>query len=224
MSMKIRHILSALLFPPKCVLCASVLEKEETDLCHHCRIHAPQCPVSNSKYPYLKQWTALWYYEGAVRKSLLRFKFRGQRQYAGVYGRLLAMKLLREERTDFDILTWIPISDKRRRRRGYDQVELIAASVGRELGIEPVAVLRKLRDNPAQSGITGQAERRANVLGAYAVTEPQQITGKTVLLLDDIITTGSTAGECARVLLTAGAKQVDLAVVAAARQHKKGSR
>lgn len=222
--MMILKKLSGWLFPDKCVLCGKVLEKEETELCHHCRIHAPQCPVSNSKYPYLNSWVALWYYEDVVRGSLLRFKFHGKRHYAETYGRMLAMKLSREERTDFDILTWVPISDRRKRKRGYDQVELIANALAQELGVTAQPCLKKLRDNPAQSGIVGQAERRANVLGVYQTLNADLLKGKSVLLLDDIITTGATAGECARVLLTAGAKEVDLAVVAAARKHKKGSR
>lgn len=222
--MKMLQRLSGWLFPEKCVLCAKVLEKDETDLCHDCRVHAPECPVSNSKYPYLKQWLALWYYEDKARDSLLRFKFRGKRHYAQAYGRFLAMKLSREGWTDFDILTWIPISQKRRRKRGYDQVKLIAQAVAAELEVTALPCLKKIRDNPAQSGIVGQAERRANVLGVYAVIDPCALQGKRILLLDDIVTTGATAGECARVLLTAGAKELDLAVVAAARHHKKGSR
>lgn len=222
--MKIIQILDCLLFPRKCVLCGKVLEKDETDYCHHCRIHVPQCPVSNSKYPYLNKWVALWYYEDEARKSLLRFKFQGKRHYAAAYSSVLAMKLVEEAWTDFDILTWIPVSDKRRRQRGYDQVELLANALAQELGITAQACLKKVRDNPAQSGILGQAERRANVLGAYRVLKAENIRGKRILLLDDIVTTGATAGECARVLLTAGAKEVNLAVIAAARQHKKGSR
>ncbi len=222
--MRILKQLRAWLFPHKCVLCKKILEKDEMDLCHHCRLDAPECPVTNSKYPYLNTWLSLWYYEGAVRGSLLRYKFHGKRHYAAAYARLLGMKLLREERTDFDILTWVPISDKRRRKRGFDQVELLAVHLGQELGVKPQPLLKKLRDNPAQSGIVGQAERRANVLGAYQVLTPEMIQGKRILLLDDIVTTGATAGECARMLLTAGAKEVHFAVIAAARQHKKISR
>lgn len=222
--MKILHRLSSWLYPPKCVLCGRILEKDETDLCHHCRIHAPECPVLRAKYPYLNSWVALWYYEDTVRRSLLRYKFYGKRSHADTYARLLGMKLLREDMTDFDILTYIPISAKRRRKRGFDQVELLAEKLGSQIGITPHALLKKLRDNPAQSGIAGQAERRANVLGVYAVPDPARMKGKRILLLDDIITTGATASECARVLLTAGAKEVHLAVIAAARQHKKVSR
>lgn len=208
------------LFPEKCTLCGRILEREELDLCKKCRIDAPDCPISKTKYPFLDEWTALWYYEKDVRKSLLRYKFYGKRNLASAYARLLGMKLLTEDRADFDILTWIPISKQRLKKRGFDQVQLLAEKLGSELRVTPVATLRKVRHNKQQSGITGDAQRRANVLGAYEVIDPAAMAGKRILLLDDILTTGATAGECARVLLTAGAKEVNFAAVAAARQYK----
>lgn len=213
-----------LLFPEKCVLCGKVLEKEMMDLCHHCRVHVQECPPPKDKRPFLDSWTALWYYEGDIRRSLLRYKFHGRQKYAESYARLLAMKLLREELGEMDLVTFIPISEKRRRSRGFDQVELLAAHVGRELGIPALATMRKVRHNQPQSGIVGHAQRRANVLGAYRVREDADISGKRILLLDDIITTGATAEEAARVLLTAGAAQVHLAVVARASHDKKTGR
>ena len=82
----------------------------------------------------------------------------------------------------------------------------------------PVPLLKKVRHNRPQSGIHGAAQRRANVLGAYRELDREAIAGKKILLLDDILTTGATAGECARVLKTAGAKEVHCAAVAAARK------
>lgn len=215
--------LEQLLFPPKCVLCGKLLEKEETDLCHSCRCDTPEFPRPNLKLPYLAHWSALWYYEGNVRRSILRFKFHGARSYGEVYGKQLAMKLLADD-IPFDILTWVPISRLRRWRRGYDQVQLITEAAGRELGIMPVSSLTKIRHNRPQSGLGGAARRRANVMGVYRLTDNVQVQGKRILLLDDIITTGATAGECARVLLTAGAKEVSCAAVAAASHHEKTSR
>ena len=208
-----------LLFPPKCILCGRILEKQETDLCRSCRTDSPQCLCKHKNFSFLDSWAAIWYYEKNIRESLLRFKFRRARHYAPVYGRMLAMRLLQLYPEGFDILTWVPISNVRRLKRGYDQVELLAMAVGRELGMTPVSTLKKIRNNRPQSGIEGQAQRRANVLGAYRIANPQQVQGKRILLLDDIITTGATAGDCARVLLTAGAKEVHCGVVAAARQH-----
>ena len=210
-----------LLFPPKCILCGRVLERGETDLCRACRVDSPECPVSKNKLPFLDSWVAVWYYEGPVRKSLLRYKFRGNRACAAGYGRLLAMKLLQEHPEGFDAVTWVPISPRRKLQRGFDQVEELALYVGKELGIKPVRLLKKVRHNKPQSGISEQAQRRANVLGVYEATDPLLIEGKRILLLDDIVTTGSTAGEAARVLLTAGAKEVHFAAVAAARRDTK---
>ena len=212
-----------ILFPPKCVLCGKLLQKEETDLCHSCRCDTPEFPKSNLKLPYLAHWCALWYYEGNIRRSILRFKFHGARSYAETYGRLLAMKLLSEE-ISFDILSWVPISRLRKWRRGYDQVQLITEAVGRELGVIPQPTLKKIRNNRPQSRLGGAAQRRANVLGAYRLVDAAAVQGKRILLLDDIITTGATAGECARMLLTAGAKEVSCAAVAAASHHNKTSR
>lgn len=213
-----------LLFPEKCILCGRLLEREMRDLCHECRAQVQECPIPKEKRPFLDSWTALWYYEGDVRRSLLRYKFYGRQKYAESYGRLLATKLLREERGEYDLITFIPISAKRRRQRGFDQVELLAYSVGRELAIPVVATMEKVRHNQAQSRITGHAQRRANVLGAYDVRTGVALSGKRILLLDDIITTGATAEEAARVLLTAGAEQVHLAVIARAGHDTKTGR
>lgn len=218
--MKLIYQISNLLFPPKCVLCGKVLHDDQTDLCHSCRADTPEHPKGHIKLSYIADWTALWYYEGNVRGSLLRFKFHNRRSYAQAYGRMLAMKLLKEQ-AQFDILTWVPISALRKFRRGYDQVELIAHAVGKELDTAPCATLRKHRNTPPQSGLKNAAQRRANVLGAYTALDPDMLAGKRVLLLDDIITTGATASECARVLLTVGAKEVLCAAVAAAPHQRK---
>lgn len=219
--MRILEGVLQLLFPPKCVLCGRVLEKNETDLCHLCRADSPECTAYRRKFPFLDGWAAVWYYEGSVRESILRYKFRGTRVYAQCYGRLLAMRLAREYGDGFDLLTWVPTGALRKFSRGYDQVELLANAVGAELGLKPQKLLKKVRNNPPQSGISGEAERRANVLGVYRVVDPMLLRDKRILLLDDVITTGATAGEAARVLLTAGAKQVYCGAVAVARRDGK---
>ncbi len=216
--MRIWHALMAWLFPSKCVLCGELLKKNETDLCKACREGAPVYPNGREKPQFLDSFAAVWYYEGCIRKSLLRYKFYGKRSYGCAYGRALAMVIEKQWPEGFEILTWVPISPLRKFRRGYDQTRLLAQAVGRELGIVPVPVLQKVRHNPPQSRIRGSEKRRANVLGAYRVLSPETLAGKRVLLIDDILTTGATAGECARMLKTAGAKEVYCAAVAAARK------
>lgn len=209
-----------LLFPPKCVFCGKILERHQTDFCESCRVEIPMCPKPRETRTFLDSWLAVWYYEGNIRESLLRFKFRGHRHYAAAYGRMLALRIREDGPEQIDILTWVPISRQRKLERGYDQVQVLAKAVGRELGVKPVATLRKIRNNPPQSGITKEEERRANVFGVYRCIHPEQLQNKRILLLDDIITTGATAGECARVLKTAGAKQVHCGTVAAAKHYK----
>ena len=211
--------LADLLYPRKCLLCEKLLGKDETDLCHRCRTEAESFSGTKKEIPFVAGWTALWYYEGTVRDSLLRYKFSNHRSYAETYGRFLAMKLS-EEGLSFDLLTWVPVSRRRKWKRGYDQDYLIAAALGKELGIRPIAVLRKIRNNRPQSGMQSASARRANVLGVYRPVHPEMLTGKRILLIDDIITTGATVSECARVLLTAGAAEVTCAAVAAGKQRK----
>ena len=208
------------LFPPKCVLCGKILEKDETDLCRACWADQPEYSQEKLNVQFLDSFAAVWYYERCVRRSLLRYKFHGARHYAPVYGRLMAMRVLRECPEAPEVVTWVPVSALRRFRRGYDQVELLARAVAKELGVPCVRLLKKVRHNPPQSGISGHPERRANVLGVYRCADVAYTKNKRILLLDDILTTGATAGECARVLLSAGGSQVHCAVVAAARRQK----
>lgn len=212
--------LLVLLFPPRCVLCKAFLSREETDFCHNCRQNAPELKKSNFQYSFVAGWTGVWYYKDMVRGSILRYKFYGRRSYAPAYGRSLSMKLQKEGMDNFDVLTYVPTAPLRTLSRGYDQVALLARAVGKELGVTPYKALRKIHNTPPQSGIRDAARRRANVLGAYRAIDPSQLRGKRVLLLDDVITTGATVSECARVLLTAGAKEVYCAAVAVANHNK----
>ena len=210
-----------LIFPPKCLLCKKVLLDGETDMCGQCRCDLEDMPQPKFKISFVARWTALWYYNGKVRSSILRYKFRNVRNYAPRFGRLLAQGIVKSDLPEYDILTWVPISPVRKFFRGYDQVQLIADFVGRELKRPATAVLQKVRHTKAQSGIQGAAFRRANVLGAYRVKKNADIKGKRILLLDDVVTTGATLSECAKVLLTAGAKEIYCAALAASNDKKE---
>lgn len=207
------------LFPPKCILCRKVLDQEETDFCRECRITAPEHPQGKLKLQFIDSTAAVWYYRGSVRQSLHRFKFRRARHLAEPFGRMLAMKVLSSGMEDLDLVTWVPISPLRKLVRGYDQDQLLAQVAARELGLPCVPLLKKIRHNRTQSGIQDYAKRRANVLGAYRPVNADRIPGRNILLVDDILTTGATAGECARELLTAGANKIQCAVVASAHHN-----
>lgn len=214
--MKLFGWLLDLIYPPKCVFCGKVLLPAQTDLCQKCRAALPESAAAIRHGENFESCFALCYYENAVAESIRRYKFRGMSHYADAYGRLLSMLLLRE-RITFDVLTWVPISEKRARERGYDQTHLLAEAVSGELNVPSVQTLRKIRHNPAQSGMKSAKERQENVRGAYEAVTPENFHGLRVLLLDDVITTGATLSECSRVLRRAGAASVICATVATTR-------
>lgn len=213
--------LTRLLFPPKCHFCRRILNDNETDLCHSCRTNAPEFIRAKRSLHLIAHWTAVWYYKDDVRNSIRRFKFYNARGYADFFGRAIAMQIRESSFPDnFDVLTWVPVSPLRRLTRGYDQSELLAQALGKELGMTPVPGIKKFRHTRPQSGIRNGAERRANVFNAYRGMNQASFAGKRVLLVDDVITTGATASECAKTLLVSGATHVYLATIAATPNHK----
>ena len=154
-----------------------------------------------------------------LRTSFLRFKFGGAAQYAATYGAWMAHTIEDKLAGRYDLLTWAPVSRARKRSRGYDQSELLCREIGKQLGMEPVRTLRKIKNPPAQSALPDPAQRRANVSGAYAPETPERFAGKRILLIDDIVTTGATLSECSRTLLLADASDVVYAALAAPRKQ-----
>lgn len=223
------YLIFEYLFPRKCMLCRSILSPRETDLCSKCRTDTEEYPYGafnpppkgKNKTHFLDSFTAIWYYEKNVRKCIHRYKFGRAVHLAPKLGKLLAMKLLKHGPDEYDVLTWVPVSSARRMKRGYDQSELLAKYVGRELEIRPQRLLRKIRNTPPQSGIASDSERKANVLGAFRLARGVDVREKRILILDDVFTTGATTEECARVLLTAGAREVHCAAIVAVRHRKK---
>ena len=213
--------LQNLIFPPKCVLCEEILSAENNDLCVRCRTEAPEFIFSKKKITHVANWTSVWFYKDLARRSLLLYKFGRHRHHAKNYGRLLAMRVLTTWDEEFDMVTWVTPSIRRQLVRGFDHGRKLAKATAKELGLPLQRTLTKAVHTPAQSASASAAERRANVLGVYKPYKSSQIVGKRILLIDDVVTTGSTASECAKTLMIAGAKSVHLATVAATEFHKK---
>lgn len=207
-----------LLFPPKCVFCGKLLPKGTECLCDKCTAGLPFTKGAqvSQKGSFYDKCVSPFLYEGDVRKSILRFKFKGMTAYADCYGRLMASCIREHLSGRFDLITWVPLSTKRAKARGYDQAMLLALAVALELDDVAVETLVKTAHVQAQSTITDKEMRRANVSGVYELKDKELIDGKRVLLIDDIITTGSTLAECARVLLMSGAESVVCATLARA--------
>nr|WP_243269077.1 ComF family protein [Intestinimonas butyriciproducens] len=205
------------MFPPRCAFCRALLRRGESGLCQRCQRELPWIsgPAAEQKPEFVSLCASPLWYEGAVRASFHRFKFKGRSGYAQVYGRLTAQCVRDHLSGRYDLITWVPLSPERLKKRGYDQAMLLACATALELGDVAVETLRKVRDAEAQSGLAGGAgARRANVLGAYQAADPELVAGRRVLLIDDVITTGATISECARTLRTAGAADVLCATLA----------
>ena len=143
--------------------------------------------------------------------------FEQGRSACGGDGELVAAVIYEQLEGEYDILSWIPLDRNRRRSRGYDQAELLARDVGRRLQRDVTPVVRKKLGIRPQSQTGEPEKRKANIAGAYKVLDPAQIAGKRILLIDDIVTTGSTLSECAKTLLLAGAEDVRCATLASTR-------
>ena len=207
-----------LFYPPRCAFCHN-LTPSGVIFCEHCRSTLPYTGpgAQNRKLPNIESCISALYYEGKVRDSLLRYKFHSVTVYAKIYGEILA-KCIDENGISCDSITWVPLSRRRKRQRGYDQAQLIAEELGRRLDVPCHRLLKKIRNNPAQSGTGGPAARRANVAGVYRCLSPDETRGKRILLVDDIVTTGATLSAAAAVLRSAGAEKICAATVARARE------
>ena len=213
--------LANLLFPPKCHFCRAVLSGDEIDLCNSCRDTAPEFSKAKRNISLIAQWTAVWYYKGDVRQSIHSFKFANARRYADVYARQMAVAIIQAGFADsFDCISWVPISFLRYLKRGYNQSALMAKALSKELGVPTQRLLKKVRHTPAQSGIQGGAQRKANIANAYIAINTENIRGRKVLLVDDVLTTGATVSECAKTLATAGVSKLYFVAVATSEKNK----
>ena len=216
------EVLLDLLFPPKCVFCRGLLSRGEEGLCAHCQEHLPWCVGAEAEQTleFVSLCASPLWYQDEVRASFHRYKFKGARGYAQVYGRLMAQCVQDHLTGRYDLITWVPLSPQRLKARGYDQAMLLAEAAALELGDVAAETLVKTRDTGAQSGLgKDDAARRANVLGAYRPADPELVAGRRILLMDDVVTTGSTLSECARTLRTAGAADVVCVTLARARKQ-----
>ena len=208
----VKETLLDLLFPPRCALCG---EHGVHGVCAACEKALPWCETPYHERAGIGKCLAPLRYEGAVRESLLRFKFRGGRGSAEGYGKILSQCVAEHFGGEFDLVTYVPVSEQRKRERGYDQALLLAREMCRAWDVSPATLLRKTRHTSAQSTLKTPEERRANVLGVYEAVDTEQIAGARILLIDDILTTGATLRECVRVLREAGAGSVLCATLAA---------
>jgi ComF family protein len=202
--MAIRKLIE-LIAPDTCLGCG----RQGDLLCANCLAKLPagrNVPPSGQ----LAGVTVATDYTGPVKELILSLKFKRSRSAAALAAWLLAGRLSLES-ARFDCVTAVPIAPARYRERGYNQAELIARALARQLGV-PYRSLLGRTTTEHQMGRT-RAERLAGIQGAFYATR-RHLAGQRILVVDDVVTTGATLGECAHVLRGAGAKVVYGAAVA----------
>jgi competence protein ComFC len=152
-------------------------------------------------------------YEGKLRDLIHLYKYGRVQTLARPLGDFMAGALPRDHR--FDAIAPVPLHWRRQWQRGFNQSELLAQTLSRRFAIPVIKVLRRVRSTAAQAGLSDSARRR-NVSTAFRCHRPNAVTGKRILLIDDVMTTGSTGAACAIALKRGGAASVALLTVARA--------
>jgi len=185
-----------LLTPPWCMKCGKKLA-EEAEYCSDCR----------RKDHLFRRGRALYEYDSAA-SMIYRFKYSGRREYAAFFGEQMAEYLgdfIR--RVDADALIPVPLHRKRKKTRGYNQAELLARALGRQMGIPVAAELVVRVKNTEPLKYENPEERQNNLKRAFLIRQ-NDVKLKKVIVVDDIYTTGSTMDEMTRVLREAGVEEV----------------
>ena len=180
-----------------------------------------RCPPCRRVEHTFQRAVAYGSYDGALRELIHLLKYSGVRPAANVLGRMLAETLESLEPSlgnSAVLLIPVPLSNNKRRQRGFNQAELIARAALKTLPPSDhfqlaSNILMRVRDTQSQIGLTSH-QRRENLRGAFLVPRKQDVAGREVVVIDDVYTTGTTVSQCARVLTRAGASRVWVATVA----------
>lgn len=212
----------SLIYPNKCLLCNKVIVKNKEHLCNLCR----KSLKVDTKIRYFERLydsngntikcISPFEYTGNIKNAIWRFKFRGYKNYSEFFAKMIARELeINFKNVKVDYITFVPLRKDRKRDRGYNQAQCLALDLSRKTGISCKDLLTKVKKTKIQHELS-LVYRRENVKGAFAVktTEKLNVENKIVLICDDIITSGSTLYECAKVLLENGAKSVYCCTVA----------
>jgi ComF family protein len=224
-----RSPLMAISTLPVCQSCMEKMVPLEGLLCRLCgerlfSSHAGDesgalCGLCRRVQPEFRRAVAYGGYDGQLRELIHLFKYQGVKPAGNVLARLLHQATAQLALPDSLLAVPVPLWTGKRKARGFNQAEAIARAFlsfckRGSIQLDTITLLRT-RETASQTGLT-RRQRRANVRGAFAVAGAERIRGRSILLIDDVMTTGTTVNECSRVLRRAGAKEVFVATVARA--------
>ena len=186
-----------IIFPPECGICGKI---GKTYICENCYDDIKKYLYFNENDDILH----LLKYEGIIRDKLISYKFNDKSYLYKMFCEIFEKnKKCCDFLKKYDIIIPVPIHNKRRKIRGYNQSELIAKELAKKMGLQVYVDVLKKQVNTAMQSSLGKNERNKNVQDAYIVANEEKIRGKNIVILDDIYTTGSTVNECKKMLVAA---------------------
>ena len=193
-----------------CDKCYYGLEKIEGNICKRCSdpiVNGDYCEHCKGRDFFCSRILSPFVYDGYLKYAVHEIKFSGKRYLAEFMGAYMAKRFLTED-IKCDVVMPVPLCDERLKKRKYNQAGLIAENFCQitNLPLDSNSLIRA-KNTPPQARLTFK-ERRENIMGAFKVIDKLNVKGKTILLVDDVYTTGSTINECAKALIKAGAKKV----------------
>lgn len=199
------------LYPSRCPYCNEFILYDD-EACEAC--------IDKLEYEYIitplnceSRNVSPFKYDGLYRDAILSLKYADNPQFAQQLAISVKKAVCKEysdflaDENNFDIIACVPCTKSDYKKRGYNQAQLIAEALSKELSIPFEQALQKAVKTKPQHTMQ-RSKRQANVIGAFAVNQKSDVTGKRILLIDDIVTTGSTLSECAKTLYKAGAETV----------------
>lgn len=209
-----------LIFPPVCGLCGKLAS---THICVECADKMSRKLEYRIRKVEDKNFSTQIYilnYEGNIRNRILSYKFKNKSYLYNTFTKIiLNNKKICNILKTYDIIMPVPIHKKRKNERGYNQSELIAKGLAKNLiNVEFKKGLKKIKNNLKQSSLDRE-KRKLNVKNAYEIINKEIIKDKRIILFDDVYTTGSTADECCRMLKQSGAKEILVLTIAGVNQR-----
>ncbi len=215
-SIALRHALNVV-SPSLCASCGKKPASYPFPICLDCasEVLSSASPLAAQAGAAIKVHSCLEY-TPPVRACLKSFKFNGNSSLADFFHRIIRSYILHSglRKEKFDLIIPVPLHVSRKRKRGYNQSDLIAAGAASSLSAPlKSGLLVKTRNTPPQSGL-GKKERSENLRGSFAVSDPSLVKGRTILLVDDIMTTGATVEECSSTLERCGSSMISALTLA----------
>jgi len=219
-----------LIFPHFCCTCGKRITKADEMICFGCRAELPKVKFANltdneltdrflGKYQLRFGSSYLYFFKSGITQTLMhKFKYQNKPQLGVMFGRYLGNEIATAGYSrGIDMIIPVPIHRKKLRKRGYNQSEKFGLGLSEVINI-PLETKLLIRSIHSESQThKSKEERRKNVADVFHLVDPTQVEGKSILLVDDVITTGATLEACGMLLLNAGCKELSIATMAIAK-------